>query len=305
VTQVFPEPAEGAINLTVSSPTPFSLFLDWEPGDAGECVFMYWDVQFRTRRNGTVHNRWYGDILFENETEWGQSISECFSAQTRKVTNCTVTGLESNAIYDVRLAERCNDTRADGPWVEVPLQRTIAAWALTPQDVETTNVTETTFNLSWTADLPRDCIFRTWTVEVKPSPILDWVPVPECSLPLRNNTDCNIVGLQSNTWYDLRVQEQCVHEEADSPDALFTPAIQTLLGTVLHVGSNPLSNSKIITFGTEKFNACAYLDKCCSDEFSLCYSSNSFELARTDIYSGGWGQNLHLSCVMTPLHYQS
>ena len=33
-------------------------------------------------------------------------------------TWCSATGKVSNALYDVRIAERCVDSRADSPWVE-------------------------------------------------------------------------------------------------------------------------------------------------------------------------------------------
>ena len=48
------------------------------------------------------------------------------------MADCNVTGLVSNALYDVRLAERCVDPRADSDWVVLRLQSTIPAWALTP-----------------------------------------------------------------------------------------------------------------------------------------------------------------------------
>ncbi|CAK9086158.1 unnamed protein product [Durusdinium trenchii] len=310
VAEIWPFLADAPENLTVTSPEPFTLNLKWVPGSSQECVFSHWDVQVQGRRYGdlvdrfsreSVTEKWYGEIFdLENYTlNWSSTVASCRLEGQREVAECNVSGLISNALYDVRIAERCVDSRADSPWTVQGLKATIPAWALTPLGPNITNVTTTSMDLEWAASEPRDCLFLSWKVEVKPVAIaLDaWIPVPECSLPDRSVTFCRIVGLQSYTSYDLRVQETCIHNTSDSPYLLDERSFTTDVGQVIYVGTNPDTNSKAIYFGSQGLNACAYHTKCCQDEFSLCYGTDQVEVIRTDLADAGWGQDLYLSCV--------
>eukprot|EP00913_Durusdinium_trenchii_P004548 g4224.t1 len=155
------------IARTVTSPEPFTLNLKWVPGSSQECVFSHWDVQVQGRRYGdlvdrfsreSVTEKWYGEIFdLENYTlNWSSTVASC---------------------------------RLEGQ-----REATIPAWALTPLGPNITNVTTTSMDLEWAASEPRDCLFLSWKVEVKPVAIaLDaWIPVPECSLPDRSVTFCRI-----------------------------------------------------------------------------------------------------------------
>eukprot|EP00435_Cladocopium_sp_Y103_P038798 s996_g10.t1 len=115
----------------------------------------------------------------------------------------------------------------------------------------------TTMDLEWAANEPRDCLFQSWKVEVKPVAIAtdSWIPVPECSLPDRSATSCRIVGLQTYTNYDLRVQETCIHNTSNSPYLLDESSFTTQVGRVVYVGTNPDTNSKTIFFGSQGLNA--------------------------------------------------
>ncbi|CAE7891102.1 unnamed protein product [Symbiodinium necroappetens] len=312
IAEVWPFLSDAPDNMTVTSPEPFTLNVKWDPGDPQECVFSHWDVQVQGRRVGdlddtfsreSVTDKWYGMIwdLEGNASflNWSTTIDSCRLVGQRDVAECNITGLISNALYDVRIAERCVDERADSPWLVERLQATIPAWALMPLGPNVSNVTTTTMDLEWAASEPRDCLFSSWKVEVKPTAITDddWIPVPECSLPDRDATSCQIVGLQSYTSYDIRIQETCIHDTSNSPYLLEENSFTTLVGSVVYVGTNPLTNSKAIFFGSRGLNACAYHTKCCADEFSLCYSSQEVDVIRTDLPDAGWGQDLYLSCV--------
>eukprot|EP00439_Symbiodinium_sp_Y106_P066121 s834_g10.t1 len=312
IAEVWPFLSDAPDNMTVTSPEPFTLNVKWDPGDPQECVFSHWDVQVQGRRVGdlddtfsreSVTDKWYGMIwdLEGNASflNWSTTIDSCRLVGQRDVAECNITGLISNALYDVRIAERCVDERADSPWLVERLQATIPAWALMPLGPNVSNVTTTTMDLEWAASEPRDCLFSSWKVEVKPTAITDddWIPVPECSLPDRDATSCQIVGLQSYTSYDIRIQETCIHDTSNSPYLLEENSFTTLVGSVVYVGTNPNTNSKAIFFGSRGLNACAYHTKCCADEFSLCYSSQEVDVIRTDLPDAGWGQDLYLSCV--------
>eukprot|EP00434_Breviolum_minutum_P006979 symbB.v1.2.006157.t1/scaffold360.1/size220131/11 len=315
VAEIWPFLANVPENLTIVSPEPFTLNLKWDPGRAQECVFSHWDVQVQGRRFGdlvdrfsreSVTEKWYGEILdLENNTDqlnWSSTVASCRLEGQREVAECNVSGLVSNALYDVRIAERCVDSRADSPWVVDRLKATIPAWALTPIGPNVTNVTMTTMDLEWAANEPRDCLFQSWKVEVKPVAISledAWIPVPECSLPDRSATSCRIVGLQTYTSYDLRVQETCIHNTSNSPYLLDESSFTTQVGTVVYVGTNPDTNSKPIFFGSQKINACAYHTKCCQDEFSLCYGTDQAGTLATDAFF--CMQDLYLSCVDDPV----
>lgn len=316
VAEIWPFLANIPENLTITSPEPFTLNLKWDPGESQECVFSHWDVQVQGRRFGdlvdrfsreSVAEKWYGEILdLENNSadlNWSSTVASCRLEGQRNVAECNVSGLVSNALYDVRIAERCVDSRADSPWVVDRLKATIPAWALTPIGPNVTNVTMTTMDLEWAANEPRDCLFQSWKVEVKPVAIAmdSWIPVPECSLPDRSATSCRIVGLQTYTNYDLRVQETCIHNTSDSPYLLDESSFTTQVGRVVYVGTNPDTNSKTIFFGSQGLNACAYHTKCCQDEFSLCYATDQVDVIRTDLPDAGWGQDLYLSCVDDPV----
>ncbi|CAE7548399.1 unnamed protein product, partial [Symbiodinium natans] len=312
IAEVWPFLSDVPDNMTVSSPEPFTLNVKWDPGDPQECVFAYWDVQVQGRRVGdlddtfsrqSVTDKWYGLIwdLEGNSSflNWSTTVDSCRLVGQRDVAECNITGLISNALYDVRIAERCVDSRADSHWLVERLKATIPAWALVPLGPNVSNVTTTTMDLDWAASEPRDCLFGSWKVEVKPAAIADddWIPVPECSLPDRDATSCQIVGLQSYTTYNIRIQETCIHATSDSPYLLEENSFTTLVGEVIYVGTNPDTNSKAIFFGSRGLNACAYHTKCCADEFSLCYSSQEVDVIRTDLPDAGWGQDLYLSCV--------
>ncbi|CAJ1453895.1 unnamed protein product, partial [Effrenium voratum] len=312
VAEIWPFLADTPENMTVTSPGPFTLNVKWDPGLAEECVFSHWDVQVQVRRFGDLEDRfsrasvsekWYGEILdLVNDSaylNWSSTVASCRLEGQREVAECNISSLVSNALYDVRIAERCVDSRADSYWLVKRLQATIPAWAETPLGPNVSNVSTTFVDLEWAASEPRDCLFSSWKVEVKPVAIIDddWIPVPECSLPDRGATSCSIVGLQSYTSYDLRIQETCIHNTSDSPYLLDVNSFTTEVGQVVYVGTNPDTNSKAIYFGSQGLNACAYHTKCCRDEFSLCYSTDQVDVIRTDLTDAGWGQDLYLSCV--------
>eukprot|EP00931_Biecheleriopsis_adriatica_P043742 TRINITY_DN24996_c0_g1_i1.p1 TRINITY_DN24996_c0_g1~~TRINITY_DN24996_c0_g1_i1.p1 ORF type:complete len:5363 (+),score=854.82 TRINITY_DN24996_c0_g1_i1:99-16091(+) len=343
VAEIWPFPADIPENMTFapmiqwrSDIEPFTLSVSWNPGHPRECVFSHWDVQVQGRRLGdlddrfsrqSVFDKWYGEILDlelnASLLSWSSTVPECRLEGQREVASCNITNLVSNAIYDVRIRERCVDSRADSGYLVTREVATIPAWALMAIGPNITNITTTEFYLEWAANEPRDCIFHHWKVELKPISVLDWIPVPECSLPDRSAVSCTVVGLQSYTNYDIRIQEVCRHETADSPYLLLEDAFKTEVGDVVYIGSNPFSNAKVYYYGARGLNSCAYHTKCCADEFSLCYRNASIkanktlpsgrqelvwaeevEIIRTDMTNAGWGQDLYLSCIAETVSIQ-
>jgi hypothetical protein len=59
------------------------------------------------------------------------------------------------------------------------------------------------------------------------------------------------------------------------------------------VGTSSLSNSK--SFTCDHCSSCVTIDECCGDTFAFMYSDGSATVRRSDS-SGGWGQELKLSC---------
>ncbi|CAE7938712.1 rmt2 [Symbiodinium necroappetens] len=97
-------PAENVENLTAF---PFlaghnvSVALDWDAGEANDCVFTGWELELRPA-----------------DGEWFLA-EECISSLYEDV-NCTVTeGLQSETTYDTRVRSYCLDLLSKGNWTEV------------------------------------------------------------------------------------------------------------------------------------------------------------------------------------------
>ncbi|CAE8635735.1 unnamed protein product, partial [Polarella glacialis] len=326
-----PIPTLPPLDFAVSEEDQTSFRLDWTPQVSNDCLFRNWTIEVQLDTH-CISGSGYTTCTPVLNQNW--TIVPSCTLTTRTEVNCKAYNLQSYSFYAVRIKEGCSDATAESAylrWFKLraptpPLGRRFglhtrdSARELDLAWPKNASLHTGTSELGWygpvlaendtnvTFGETEQCIDvraqSAWTVQelvaTIPARAFDPtnvpIPVPECSLPERNATDCQIVGLHSFTLYDIRIREQCVHDTADSPYAL-TDALQTSLGTVVYIGTSPVINSKTYDFGATVLNSCQYKTKCCADEFAACYHGSKMDLLRTDMVNAGWGQDLYLSCV--------
>jgi hypothetical protein len=148
--------------------------------------------------------------------EWRVNPAGAWTAITGiATTNTTVTGLDPNTTYDLRV-KAVADGFTDSPYSTVVTETTDALGTLTaPTGIASPSQTATTINLTWTAVANAE----TYGIERSPAGAGTWVEVMSVA-----TNSATVTGMTASTNYDFRIAARAEGWIASAWSATFTQA---------------------------------------------------------------------------------
>lgn len=195
------------VYAALGTPGDSSMALSWIAGDANDCIFDSWLVEFASGSTGVP--------------------TGCSDLTDRSVTECDVSGLTDSTYYSFTVTETCSNSHVDSPTSVASAAVSTFFPADAPTSVTASTPTSDSLELVWTSGDANDCLFDTWSVVYVDGDLSG--TVAGCTtFASRSVVSCTASGLTSGVSYSFSVTESCVNA-ADSEASATSAAVTTLL----------------------------------------------------------------------------
>lgn len=189
-------PAQTPSTPSVTAVGNSSVTVMWTAGDAMECVFDSWLVQFRVTDAATWQSQ------------------GCSSSRENSL--CTVESLRSATSYEIRIQETCNVSSTNSEWSNVTFATTLGL----PAEVSGVTVEVLSYDsvqLSWSLPTLNDCIFSQYHLQRAVAGTSAWQDVI-CQASSVCETSCRVSALPSNTALTFQVRTLCGNDQVLNSD---------------------------------------------------------------------------------------
>jgi hypothetical protein len=239
-----------------------------QEGVYGSQITLTWEVD-------VLNQCTFSEFVFQARAESGMNAVWVSPLGCDQLTNissprCTAVGLNCQTKYRFQVKVSCVDTRADSDFslasneYLIPTDGDCTRPSDPPQDLEVSEVTQSSVRLAWSAGhFMDDCDFLRWEVLAQAKTSADKiVPLGCLNLVNRDVLTCSPGGLISNTEYTFTVQTHCADTAASSNPSRPSDPVTTLMipaDSPTNVAGVVLSTSTIeLSWDLHDMNDCSF-----------------------------------------------